>query len=463
MLLTLTTTHQPATDLGYLLAKNPANLHEVELSFGRALVFYPEARLERCTAALFVEVDTIGLVRGKSRQQAQLDQYVNDRPYVSSSFLSVAMGRAYGTALSGRSKQRPDLVVEPLPLEARIVPLSVRGASDLPQRLFTPLGYEVDTAAIPLDPAHPDWGDSRYVALTLRATLPLRDLLQHLLVLFPVLDNDQHFLVGTAEAERLLRRGEGWLAGHPERELITRRFLRRRSHLVRDVLARLDEAVESTPAEEESAKAAGEEALEAPVRLNDLRLARVAELLRERGGQRVLDLGCGDGKLVRRLLDERQFAYVLGIDVAAKVVARAGERLRLDRMPSMQRKRVDLLQGSLTYRDDRLRGFDAAAAMEVVEHLDLDRLIAFEAAVFGHARPTRVVITTPNREYNQLYEGLAPGALRHPDHRFEWTRAEFAAWSEAVAVRNGYSVRLEGIGPAHDAWGSSTQVGIFDR
>jgi len=103
MLLTLTTTHRPATDLGYLLMKNPANVHAAELAFGSATVFFPEASEERCTAALAVEVDPVALVRGKGRSEGLIDQYVNDRPYAASSLLSVALGRVFGTAMSGRA------------------------------------------------------------------------------------------------------------------------------------------------------------------------------------------------------------------------------------------------------------------------------------------------------------------------------------------------------------------------
>jgi RNA repair, ligase-Pnkp-associating, region of Hen1 len=128
MLLTLTTTHNPATDLGYLLHKNPAKLHSFELSFGKAHVFYPEATSEKCTAALLPDVDPVALVRGKRGQHegGTLDQYVNDRPYVLSSFLSVAMGRAFGTAMSGRSKGRQELADLPIPLTATLTVVACR-------------------------------------------------------------------------------------------------------------------------------------------------------------------------------------------------------------------------------------------------------------------------------------------------------------------------------------------------
>src|SRR5215204_5420209 len=139
MLLTITTTHQPATDLGYLLHKNPARAQHFALSFGAAHVFYPEANTGRCTAALVLDVDPVGLVRGRRGPEGEgglLMQYVNDRPYVASSFLSVAMADVFGTAMTGRSKERQELADTALPLEARLATVPCRGGDDLLRRLF---------------------------------------------------------------------------------------------------------------------------------------------------------------------------------------------------------------------------------------------------------------------------------------------------------------------------------------
>ncbi len=222
MLLEISTTHRPATDLGYLLHKHPGKGQTVELAFGQAHVFYPEATDDRCTAALLVEVDPVALVRGPG---VTLDQYVNDRPYVASSFLSTAISKAYGTALGGRCKDLPDLVGTAIPLEARIPVLPARGGEDIVRRMFEPLGYTVELAELPLDPAFPDWGLSPYVSLVLRGTVRLADLLTHLFVLVPALDAEKHYYVGEAEVEKLLLKGEGWLQSHPERDLITKRYL----------------------------------------------------------------------------------------------------------------------------------------------------------------------------------------------------------------------------------------------
>ncbi len=460
MLLTITTTHQPATDLGYLLMKHPDNVHAVELAFGRATLFYPEANETRCTAAITLEVDAVELVRGKGQLE---DQYVNDRPYAASSLLSVALGRLLNTAMGGRSKLRQELADQPIPLEVMLTPLPARGAADLLHTLFEPLGYTVEADPISLDPAHLDWGHSPYVSLRLTGKVRLAALLTHLFVLIPVLDNAKHYYVGDDEVAKLLRKGEGWLETHPARELIVRRYLRGIGGLVRHASAQLDELVEAEPAEQHAARDAGEEALEKPIRLNDQRMERVVDLLRELSPASVLDLGCGEGRLLRALLKVPGLRRITGVEVAPRVLASASDKLKLERMPDVQRQRIELLQGSLVYRDDRLAGFDAAAVVEVIEHMEAERLPAFEAALFGHARPGAVIVTTPNREYNALFEGMKPDAMRHTDHRFEWTRAEFRHWAESVAQAHGYAVRFEGIGNEDATHGHPTQLALFTR
>ncbi len=467
MLLLLTNRTAPADALGYLLHKHPDRAHAVDLSFGTAHVFYPEAAAERCTAALWVEVDPVRLVRGGegSTEGGLVAQYVNDRPYAASSLLCVAIAQALRTGLTGTCKERPELVEQALDLEARLPAVPCRGGEPLLRRLFEPLGYAVEATRLPLDVTRPEWGEGGHFAVALRRTCPLRELLGHLYVLIPVLDDAKHYFIGDAEVDKLLRFGAGWLAGHPERELIARRYLKHRGGLLRRALERLSEREggQDDPDEASAARDAAEEALERPSGLNDARLDRVAQVLAESGAARVLDLGCGEGKLVQRLLRARQFERVVGVDVSHVALERAAARIGLDELPERVRARVELLHGSLTYRDSRLVGFDAAAAVEVIEHLEPDRLPSFERAVFEHARPTTVVITTPNAEYNARFERLSPGTYRHADHRFEWTRAEFRGWAEGVAQRRGYAVEFEQIGEVDAALGAPTQMGVFRR
>jgi 3' terminal RNA ribose 2'-O-methyltransferase Hen1 len=462
MLLTITTTQTPATDLGYLLHKNPARVHSLEMSFGKAHVFYPEATANRCTAALLLDVDAVGLVRGKGPGQGgTLDQYVNDRPYVLSSFLSVAMGRALGTAMTGRSNDRQQLAEQPIPLTATLAVISCRPGEGLLRELFEPLGYKVTAERHPLDEKFPEWGEGPYYSVTLEGTVRLQDLLNHLYVLVPVLDAEKHYWIGQDEVEKLLRKGEGWLASHPHKETIVRRYLPRQSHLAREALSRLAE--EDNPDPDSTAEAHSEEEvrIEEPLRLWQQRMGAVIAVLKSVDAKRVVDLGCGEGKLLRALLEEKSFTEVLGMDVSYRSLEIASRRLRLDRLPLKQKERIRLMHGSLMYRDKRLAGYDAATVVEVVEHLDPPRLAAFERVLFESARPKTVVITTPNAEYNVKFETLPVAQFRHKDHRFEWTREQFQQWARGISERFGYGVRFLPVGEEDPQVGAPTQMGVF--
>jgi len=466
MLLTITTTRQPATDLGYLLHKNPARLHSFPLSFGQAHVFYPEATNDRCTAALLLDVDPVGLVRnrkGPAGEGGTLDQYVNDRPYVASSFLSVAISRVLGSALGGRSKNRPELAATPMPLQAKISVLPCRGGEAFLRRLFEPLGYQIIAERHPLDTTFPEWGESAYYTVELNGEVNLQDLLTHIYVLVPVLDNEKHYWVGDDEVEKLLRHGEGWLASHPEKEEITRRYLKYRRDLAKDALARLVDEETPEPDVAQAVHDSEEEAVERSLNLNEQRLNAVVAALKSTDAKRVLDLGCGEGKLLRVLLKERSFTEIVGVDVSHRSLQMAQDRMRLERMPSQQQERIKLIQGSLMYRDKRLAGFDAAAVVEVIEHLDQPRLAAFERVLFEFAKPGTVVLTTPNVEYNVRFESLPAGTFRHKDHRFEWTRDQFRQWAQSIAHTHSYAVRFLPVGPEDSAVGAPTQMAIFEK
>jgi 3' terminal RNA ribose 2'-O-methyltransferase Hen1 len=223
-----------------------------------------------------------------------------------------------------------------------------------------------------------------------------------------------------------------------------------------------DENAAIEAAESKTERAAQQEKdLERPMTLHTLRLNLVATRLKELGSKSVIDLGCGEGKLLRRLLADRTFERIVGMDVSHRSLEIASAKLRMDRMPERQRRRIELRQGSLLYRDRQLSGFDAAALVEVIEHLDSSRVVALERVLFEFARPRHVVITTPNREYNSLFPTLPTGKLRHGDHRFEWTRTEFANWADSAGARFGYEVRVEPIGPVDEQYGAPSQMAIF--
>lgn len=290
----------------------------------------------------------------------------------------------------------------------------------------------------------------------------LHDLLAHLTVLILVLDDEKHYWVGDDEVEKLLRRGGGWLASHPERRLIAERYLKHKRHLAGEALARL---TEEAPEADDAAEAHDREeaAVERPLSLNEQRLGAVLATLRASRARRVLDLGCREGRLMQALLKEPAFEQITGMDVSHRSLAVARGRLRLERLSEKQQARVSLLHGSLTYRDARLMGYDAAAVVEVVEHLDPVRLATFERVLFESIGPGTVVLTTPNVEYNIRFENLPAGGLRHRDHRFERTQAQFRAWAEGVGERFGYGMRFLPVGPEDAEVGPPTQMAVFSR
>ncbi|MGP3975900.1 3' terminal RNA ribose 2'-O-methyltransferase Hen1 [Streptomyces sp. 8N114] len=481
MFLTISTTgtpERPATDLGFLLHKHPDKAQAFSTSYGTAHVWYPEATAEHCTAALLLEVDPVALVRrGKGRggtPDAALAQYVNDRPYAATSLLAVALSRVFSSALHGQCNARPERAAQPLPLRIEVPALPARGGAALVRGLFEPLGWTVAVRAVPLDEQFPEWGDSRYVRLVLdvpEGKLTLAEALRHLYVLLPVLDDSKHYWVAPDEVDKLLRAGEGWLAEHPEQRLITSRYLSRRWSLTREArerlaLLRLADADDTDVEEIDNAVAdcvGFDDTKERPTPLAVQRREAILAALGAAGARRVLDLGCGQGQLLQELLKDARYVEIVGVDVSMRALTVAARRLKLDRVGERQAERVKLLQGSLTYTDKRLKGYDAAVLSEVIEHVDVERLPTLEYAVFGSAQPRMVIVTTPNVEYNVRWESLPAGHVRHGDHRFEWTRQEFRAWAGGTAERHGYGVEFVPVGDDDPEVGPPTQMAVFTK
>ncbi len=466
--LTVSTTHRPATDLGFLLHKHPDRVQSFDESAGVAHVFYPDASDERCTVALLLEVDPVGLVRGRKGPAGEgfaLGQYVNDRPYAASSLLALALKHVFGTAMAGRCASRPELADNAIPLEIHVPALPCRGGEHLLRTLFEPLGWTVEAVTAPLDETMPEWGESRYLAVRLRGELRLADALRQLYVLLPVLDDAKHYWVSNDEIDKLIRAGEGWLATHPERELITRRYLMHRRELTQTALARLAEVDDTAPEELDDAVDGARhlDAIDRPVSLAEQRKGAVLAAVRASGAKTVGDLGCGEGALVRDLLADRSLQKVVAVDVSARALQNAARRLNLERMSEHERARLEIFQSALTYRDDRLTGLDAAVLMEVIEHVDEPRLPALERTVFGYAKPGTVIVTTPNVEYNVRFETLPAGVSRHRDHRFEWTREQFQSWAGRVASTYGYRTRFLPVGDNDPELGAPTQLAVFTR
>jgi 3' terminal RNA ribose 2'-O-methyltransferase Hen1 len=432
-------------DMSFLLHKHPERLHTDTTSFGTAYVFYPE----RNRVALMLEIDPLRLTRRGGADAFALKPYVNDRPYVATSFLSVALNQMLRTAMAGRCQKRPELVEQKMNFQVDIPALPSRGGEGLLKSLFEPLGYQVEAERISLDEEFPNWGDSVYYRTRLNSTVTLYSLLRHLYILLPVLDNEKHYWVGNDEIDKLLEKGEEWLADHPRRDFIARRYLKNQRGLAQQAIDAMEEVEES--------EQPNEEATEKKIGLHEQRLVTVADILKRSGANQVADLGCGEGKLVRRLVKESQFSRILAMDVSLIALERAEQSLQ--RVHEKKRERVELLQGSLLYNDERLQDVEAACLVEVLEHLPQDRLPRVARNLFHRIRPRTVIITTPNRDYNVLWESLPAGKFRHNDHRFEWTRQEFQEWVEQV--KHDYEVSVSGIGEEHPEHGCPTQIAVF--
>ena len=330
--------------------------------------------------------------------------------------------------------------------------------------VFEPLGYEIQAVRYPLDETFEEWGESPYYSVTLSKTTTLSELLTHLYVLIPVFDNFKHYYVGDDELEKLLKHGEGWLAAHPKREAIARRYLKHRHSLAREAIERLAEQ-DDQPDEGliEARTESREESLEKPISLNEQRLDDVAAAFEGIGRQTGVGFRLRRGAVAARTAQRKAVRGNCGHGRFHPVAGNRRRAIAIGRPAAPAKERIRLMHGSLMYRDKRLAGFDAAAIVEVVEHLDPPRLAAFERVVFEFARPATIVLTTPNREYNVLWPNLAAGAFRHEDHRFEWSREEFQNWAKGIAGKFGYSVEFRAVGPEHSEFGSPTQMGIFSR
>lgn len=463
MILNITTTHKPATDLGYLLHKHPDKFQTFNLSVGKAHIFYPEISKNRATISLLLDIDPIGMVRNARRQGGDnflIGKYVNDRPYVASSFMSNAISKTFSTAMNGRCKDKPELVNKPLPFEVVITSLPApKGGEQLIKRLFEPLGYDVQVERHTLDEKFPQWGESKYYNVTLKNRVTTQELLSHLYVLIPTLDQNKHYFVSHSEIDKLLQKGEGWLENHPEKEQITNRYLINLKSLSRRALEKLrDDDAED---EDDTLLEVKSETDLKKESLHEIRLNLVIEKLVESGAETVADLGCGEGKLIRKLLKHKQFSKILGMDVSYNELLKTKERIYYDEMSAKKKERIELLQGSVTYRDRRIESFDAIALVEVIEHIDLNRLESFERVIFEFAKPKTVVLTTPNKEYNVIWGEKLEKTLRHDDHRFEWTRGEFQKWANEVGEKYNYKVEILPIGTEEVEVGTPSQMAIF--
>ena len=462
MLLTVTYEGTNTQDLGFLLHKHPDRAQQFVLNYGKAYVFYPEVSNERTTAALLLDIDPLDLAKGKvGSKEGGLFDYVNDRPYASTSFMSTAIARIFGTAMSGRCDKNQELADTSLNLTACIYSLKDSNDDLLAHEMFEPLGYTVEEKRTLLNERFPEWGASPYIDLTIKGTVRLSELLNHIYVLIPVFDRQKHYYTSEEEIQKLLDHGEGWLADHQYKEKLTRRFFAVKRDYARKALDILlaDDIPDDEGAENEPATTEREE----HIPLNDLRMETVKKAVLDSGATSVIDLGCGECKLTSMLLKAQQIKRITACDVSVGVLEKAIKKLHLDRMQPYMKNKLTLMQASLTYRDQRFEGYDCACMIEVIEHIDPLRIPAMERTVFEFASPHTVIVTTPNREYNSNYENIHEDTLRHHDHRFEWTRKEFGDWTKHICDKFSYSCEMIGIGDIDANFGSPTQMGVFTK
>ena len=454
VLLLLTTTRRPATDLGRLLALESGEVHEFAVPGGIATLHLPEVSAHRCTAAVFLEWHHRGSDLGDD--QAGAGGRAPVPAHVTSDMLADAVSLVFRNALAGASGHRyPHLLRAALPLEIVIPQFPCQAGVHLAERLFGPLGWRVLVDPVLLDARHPEWGDTGHSALTLRGTISLADAVTHLSVLLPVLVNgNKGRLAPEGRIGRLLRPYCDWLTRHPERQLIMGSYQKRRG-------ASLVRTTDASPKAVEMAHAVRPTVVREGLAVE--RLEAVLAALARTSAERVIDLGCGTGVLLARIAQDSRYTEVVGVDDAAQALELARRRLQLELLPERQRSRIKLLQLSILRRDNRLIGFDAAILMEVIEHFDPFRLPALVINIFGHARPGTVIVTTPNLEHTLRYPGPTRSGLRHDDHRFEWSRQEFAAWVADASQRYGYVGRIQGVGTCDPQVGHPTQLAVFTR
>lgn len=447
MQLTIRATGQDAKVISYLLAKNPNNLYERSVNGHFIRMFYSQFAEEEVEVTFFVTPDPIGLSSNQS-EIYDITSYINDREFVVSSIFCTFLRTALGTALNGKPKEDYiSWVNHSFPLEFSFGPLASNLSNLEIEELFQPLGYEV---AITYGEVNyrvniKKKSTARYI--TLKGLTTLQKGLRQLFVLIPVLDNYKHYYIDEKEIEKIERYGEGWLDTHPQRQFILKQALRFKE--VYSLVERQSEEKQNTEVEQK-------------VRLNDLRYEKIIQKVNEfKNRDTIVDLGSGEGKLSVKL------GFVDGVKEILAVEPSESESIKaLKRFEKVQEKENFVMPkqiiGSLFYYDERLKNKDIIILCEVIEHIDAYRLPKIMRTILHDYRPKVLLITTPNKEYNEVYQ-LGDGAHRHSDHRFEWTREEFSDWCETQSEASEYNVTFDGIGEEHELYGYPTQMCIFTR
>lgn len=444
MQLSLNVKGNGAEAVSYLLAKNPNNLYERDEKGFKVRSVYSVFTKEEVKYLIYVKPDPIDLVRS-SPQVYDISHYINDREFAVSSLFVSAIRKALGTALNGKPQEEYVQWVEHrFDMEVAFGPI----ATDLPDgelaELFKPIGYnvEIKRAASTLR------SKSSALFITLTGKQTIQNLLKHLFILIPVIDNYKHYFIDEREIEKVDRYGEGWLDAHPLKQFIVKRALRFQN-LIRQ--SKFYDRERHNQENRETKK----------IRLNELRYEKIVDFIRTIPKRdTVVDLGAGEGKLSVKLGYLDGVKEILSVEPSNKSRVRAIQRFEEAEgtdgftLPTS-------LAGSLFYFDDRLVNKDIMVLCEVIEHIDEYRIPKMMEAIFRSYQPRVLIVTTPNQEYNVIYD--MDETMRHHDHRFEWTRDDFQENCEQWIKESPYYIQFEGIGEEHPEYGTPTQMAIFRR
>jgi 3' terminal RNA ribose 2'-O-methyltransferase Hen1 len=458
--LSIATTRPGAKDLGFLLYKHPDRIFRSDASRNSkmsAIGVWPEATVDRAEFCLIVEVDPVERVRGLA-WNGGIAQYVEPRPFLAASYMSQAISLCLRSAMNGVvSSKNPDeaarleiLAEEKWPLEIRVAPL--RTSPGLINRMFEPLGWDVTVESTPLDVPGARW-ESDLHTVTIKGYATVQDALTQLYVLLPALDPQRHYFYDEAEVDKLMEKSRNWLAGHPARHLIVNRYLSKSRELREAATQQLDE---DAPIDEVEGGV-----FEELVPAHEKRHQKIVDLVRDSGFRKIVDLGCGEGKLLERLLAIPGDIAIVGVEPALRDLDKA--KRAVSRNPAKQMDpRVKLRHGSILYADETLKGFDVAILSEVIEHIEPERLEHAERCIFGFMQPQKVVVTTPNADFNIAFH-IEPGKFRHSDHRFEWSVAEARAWCDRIASTYGYTYEFDGAGGYEEPFGHLSHFIVFEK
>ena len=473
MHLILKASGEGADIVSHLLSKNPNNVYDRTDKGVRVRMVYTTATERETEVLMHAEPDPVDLVRG-TPDGYDITQYINDREFVTSSLFCSYIRSALGTALNGKPKEAyARWVGHPFDMELSFGPV----ASDLPDRaieeLFSPLGYAVTLERDELTYTFDLKKKSTVRRIILRGQVTVQNALRQLFLLIPVLDNYKHYFISEDEIDKIKRYGEGWLDSHPLKEMIIKRTLRF-AELIRQYERQegaLSAPAEAVNAEEDNVSTEGkgdgidDPSLQEdpPVRLNELRYRAITDVV---AGlplkRRIVDMGAGEGKLSARL------AYIPGVESILAVEPSGQSRLRaMERFAKLEERSgiaamPEPIIGSLFYFDEQLQNQDVMILCEVIEHIDAYRLNGIMDTIMNEYQPEVLLVTTPNKEYNQVY-AMERESFRHHDHRFEWTRAELAAQCEMWTKQAEYTFEIRGIGEYAEGFGQPTQLVIFRK